>query len=259
MSKGKNIESNNKITKVEKVEKLEKNEKNDIKQSKKKDKVTIVEKVKEVKEEEEIEEEEEVEEVEEVEVEEEVENENKNELKSKFDNLFEELTDIKKQIFELQKKEKILLKKIGDTHKNEMKKINSKKRSTPSVPTGFIVSRPITGKLAEWLDVENGKKMTGPELSKIFWKKMGENGLKYEKDGRVFRTDETVSEIFGVPMSVNKSVNSKDKQGFNLTTYQTYIKYALEKMNVDKEESKEKAKEEVKDDKQVKKVAKKAK
>jgi len=73
--------------------------------------------------------------------------------------------------------------------------------------------------------------MTGPQISKTFWKRIGEEGLQYEKDKRIFRTNNTVSAIFGVSKDVNNSTDPKDKNGFNMRTYQSHISYALAKNN----------------------------
>ncbi len=148
----------------------------------------------------------------------------------KFYKIYGELNDIKKQIHELQKKEKILLKKLDKAYQSDLKK-NSKKKRSNDEPSGFAVEQIIGGKLAKFLDVESGSKLTGPQISKKFWKKMKDNQLCYENDGRVFRTNDEVSLIFGVKKSVNKSNDPKDKNGFNLGTYQTYIKYALKNNN----------------------------
>jgi hypothetical protein len=149
---------------------------------------------------------------------------------NKFPKIYEEINNIKKQIHELQKKEKILYKKLEKAYQSDLKK-NSKKKRLNDEPTGFIVEQVIGGKLAKFLEVDDGSKLTGPEISKKFWKKMKEKGLSYEGDGRVLRVDDEVSNIFGVNKSVNKSKDPKDKNGFNLGTYQTYIKYALKNNN----------------------------
>jgi hypothetical protein len=93
------------------------------------------------------------------------------------------------------------------------------------------VEKVIGGKLADWLGYERGTMMTGPKLSKAFWDRIKEKGLQSEHNGRIFRTNNVVSEIFGVPKSVNKSNDPKDENGFNMRTYQTQIKYALENNN----------------------------
>lgn len=64
-------------------------------------------------------------------------------------------------------------------------------------------------------------------LSKTFWTRIAEDELQYDDDKRVLRTNKEVTQIFGVPSAVNKSTNADDENGFNMRTYQTYIKYAL--------------------------------
>ena len=56
---------------------------------------------------------------------------------------------------------------------------------------------------------------------------MKEENLLYEKDKRILRVNNEISEIFGVPLSVNDSYDPKDRNGFNMMTYQNGINYAL--------------------------------
>jgi hypothetical protein len=139
---------------------------------------------------------------------------------------------------------KELLKSIGDrlkklqaTHKSEVKKMKSRKnkRSENHKPTGFARLRPVTGKLAHFIGVESGTELSGPEVTKKVWAVLKSRNLTYqgdEKKGvkgdqRVLRVDEEVSKLFNVPMSVNKSVDHKDAEGFNFGNLQKYIKNAM--------------------------------
>lgn len=152
-------------------------------------------------------------------------------INNKFEKTYNELLDVKKEIKELQKKEKLLLKQIYNIHTKYVNKVESKKRKTNNSPKGFNSGRAVNGKLAIWLGVDEGTQLCGPEISKLFWKKIKESNLQSDIDGRVFRTNKEVSQIFGVPQSVNKSIKSNDINGFNMRTYQKYIKYALEHHN----------------------------
>lgn len=147
--------------------------------------------------------------------------------KSKFDMLVAELAETRKSIGELQKTEKLLIKKMSNAHKTEVKRAGNRKRRPNPDPTGFVVKKEIGGKLADWLQVERGAMMSGPEISKTFWKRIKEEGLQYEEDKRIFRTNKEVSKIFGVSDKVNKSTDPTDKEGFNMRTYQTHITHAL--------------------------------
>lgn len=147
--------------------------------------------------------------------------------KSKFDKLVEQLAETRKSITDLQKTEKLLIKKMSNAHKTEVKRAGNRKRKPNPDPTGFVVQKEIGGKLADWLQVARGTMMSGPEISKAFWKRIAEEGLQYEDDKRIFRTNKEVSKIFGVSEKVNKSVDPSDKEGFNMRTYQTHITHAL--------------------------------
>lgn len=152
--------------------------------------------------------------------------------KSKFDKLVEQLSDTRKNITDLQKTEKLLIKKLSNAHKTEVKRAGNRKRKPNPDPTGFVAQKEIGGKLADWLQVDRGTMMSGPEISKAFWKRIAEEGLQYEEDKRIFRTNKEVSKIFGVSEKVNKSVDPSDKEGFNMRTYQTHITHALTHHNV---------------------------
>lgn len=129
------------------------------------------------------------------------------------------------------------LKKLQSVHKSEVKKMRTKKskRSENHKPTGFARLRPVTGKLAGFIGVESGTELSGPEITKKVWAVLKSRNLTYqgdEKKGvkgdqRVLRVDEEVSKLFNVPMSVNKSVDCKDPNGFNFGNLQKYIKNAM--------------------------------
>lgn len=150
---------------------------------------------------------------------------------SKFLSLMESLIDLKRQIYELQKKEKVIIKKLENAHKLDIKRAGTRKRKANPEATGFVLDREVGGELADWLQVPRGTVMSGPAISKTFWKRMKEEGLQYEEDGRVLRTNKTVSKIFGVDPRVNKSTDPKDRTGFNLITHQNYIAYAINNFN----------------------------
>jgi hypothetical protein len=152
--------------------------------------------------------------------------------KTKFEKYMEELLLTKKKITDLQKQEKNIIKKINDTHTRELKKLMSHKRKPHNLEvTGFTIPKKVDGKLADWLRVDKGSMMSGPQISKIFWQRISEEGLQDKNDKRLFKTNKEVSAIFGVSMAVNKINDSSDKKGFNMRTYQSHIKFALENNN----------------------------
>lgn len=150
---------------------------------------------------------------------------------SRFDKLMENLATTRKAIMELQKEEKIILKKIGNVHKSEVKRATMRKRKPNAKATGFATKKTIGGELAKWLHVEDGSELTGPQISSKFWERIKEEGLQDQKNKRVLRTNKAVSKIFGVDPSVNKSNNPDDENGFNMRTYQKYIASALANSN----------------------------
>ena len=114
-------------------------------------------------------------------------------------------------------------------------KTEKSKRSENHKPTGFARLRPVSGKLAGFIGVDSGAELSGPEVTKKVWAELKNRNLTYqgdEKKGvkgdqRVLRVDDEVSKLFNIPMSVNKSVDHKDANGFNFGNLQKYIKNAM--------------------------------
>ena len=150
---------------------------------------------------------------------------------SKYDVLLEQLLDVIKKITELQKEEKQLIKRMSSIHNSDVKRAKNKKRKANPEATGFAKKKVVGGKLADWLKIERGTELTGPEISKTFWKRIIEEGLQSNEDKRLFRTNKEVTKIFGVPEKVNTIMDPLDKNGFNMRTYQTHITYALTNNN----------------------------
>jgi hypothetical protein len=158
------------------------------------------------------------------------------------------------------------LKKLQTSHKSEVKKMKTKKskRSENHKPTGFARLKPVSDKLSGFIGVNPGTELSGPEITKKVWAELKSRNLTYqgdEKKGvkgdqRVLRVDEEVSKLFGVPMSVNKSVDCKDPNGFNFGNLQKYIKNAMSDAPVQvvaSESTKESTKDSTKDSKKDKK------
>jgi chromatin remodeling complex protein RSC6 len=110
-----------------------------------------------------------------------------------------------------------------------MKKVEKmkKKRSGNRKPTGFENPHNIPNKFADFLNVEHGCKMTGPEITKKMWEVLKEKGLISDKDGRVFKVTTEVMNVFKLSKEALK-VTKMDKNGFNMFNLQKYIKIALE-------------------------------
>lgn len=144
---------------------------------------------------------------------------------SQFSLLQEEMKAIGKKLGNVS----MSLKKLESAYNADIKKVKKtkQKRNGSHVATGFAVAKPVPEKLAKFIGVNPGTELTGPEVTKKVWSQLKEKGLTYEKDKRVFRTNAEVSELFNVPKSVNKSVDHKDKAGFNFCNLQTFIANAL--------------------------------
>jgi len=122
------------------------------------------------------------------------------------------------------------LKKLQATHKSELKKARTARKSEKSKnhkPTGFARLKPVTGKLAEFIGVESGTELSGPEITAKIWAELKNRNLTFEDDKRVLRVDKTVAKLFNVPMSVNDSTKHDDPNGLNFGNLQKYIKNAM--------------------------------
>jgi hypothetical protein len=128
------------------------------------------------------------------------------------------------------KEMKLFLKKLESAYKHDVKKVakSKRKRKGNTIPTGFIKTTPVPAKLANFLDIDAGTELSGPEVTSLVWKALEAKGLQYKEDRRVFRTNTEVTDVFGVDKSVNKSILHNDKKGFNFCNIQKYISTALQ-------------------------------
>lgn len=136
-----------------------------------------------------------------------------------------EVNAMRKQIGNLS----VTLRKLESAYNADIKKVRKtkQKRNAPHKATGFAKPKAVPEKLAKFIGVNPGTELTGPQVTKKVWSQLKEKGLTYENDKRVFRTNAEVSELFNVPKSVNKSVDHKDKAGFNFCNLQKFIANAL--------------------------------
>ena len=120
------------------------------------------------------------------------------------------------------------LKSLESAYNHDIKKVQKTTRKrTKGKKTGFAKSKLVPDKLAEFIEVAVGTELTGPEITSKVWDQLKKRKLIAEEDGRVFRTNKEVTEVFGVPKSVNKSVDYKDTaNGFNFYNLQRYISNA---------------------------------
>jgi chromatin remodeling complex protein RSC6 len=118
---------------------------------------------------------------------------------------------------------------MESAYKQDVKKVSKtkRKRKGGGDPTGFIKTHPVPEKLAQYIGVDSGVELSGPDVTKKVWAAIKNKGLQYEKDGRVLRTDKETNDVFGLNDTVNKSTDHNDKDGFNFRNIQKYISYAL--------------------------------
>ena len=95
--------------------------------------------------------------------------------------------------------------------------------------TGFAKELKINAPLAQFLNIETGSMMTTPTLSSLAWAEFRKRDLIYNNDKRILRVDKQISELFGIPMSVNDITDHRDPNGLSLFNFQRYLKNAINK------------------------------
>lgn len=167
-----------------------------------------------------------------------IKDENNDEKKSKFELQIETIKQDIKLVKETLQTLTLNLKSLELAYNQDVKqaKKNAKKQKREK-KSGFETAKVVPDKLAEFLEVPKGSELARPDVAKKVWQKLRERGLISEQDKRVFKTDKLVTEIFGVPVSVNKITESRNKAGFNFYNLQKYIKNAY--ANENKKEKKD--------------------
>lgn len=146
----------------------------------------------------------------------------------KFENelntIREEMKNVKEKLHTLSSS----LKSLESAYNHDMRRVaKTTKRRVKVKKTGFAKQKLVPDKLADFIKVARGTEMSGPEITKNVWKQLQERNLCTADDKRVFRTNKEVTELFGVPTSVNKCKDYKDRvNGFNFYNLQRYIKNA---------------------------------
>ena len=153
----------------------------------------------------------------------------KQQTELKFIAQYQTVTDLLKKFKEQYQMLSTEVKKLESSYTYDVKKVKKQKhkRTGDYKPTGFTKPQVVSSKLAKFIGEKSGIELTGPQITKKVWEQLRTRNLFYEKDKRVFRTNDEVSAIFGVPDSVNKSISHRDEHGFNFCNLQKYIANAL--------------------------------
>jgi hypothetical protein len=86
----------------------------------------------------------------------------------------------------------------------------------------FSGLKKISYEFQKFLNIDKDT-LSPPIITKLFYDKLLNSNLIYEKDKRVFRTNSEITKLLGVPESVNNSVDYNDPDGFNFITLQKYL------------------------------------
>ena len=209
-----------------------------------------VEEEEEVKEEveEEEEEDDEEEEVKEVEKKELTKKQKKEELETELDNEFAKIAKFSKVYKEFRenmenaciaiKKATATTKKINKMYHEDIRKARHMKRKNPNrKPTGFAKEKEFPDNMLDFIGVPRGTKMAMPQYTKRIWQVLKDKKLVTKKDsknngdGRIIRVNNELQKVFNLTDDMVKTMNetkdSKDVNGLNFMTLQSYISKAL--------------------------------
>ncbi len=144
-------------------------------------------------------------------------------IEEKIESQIDNLRDLRNEI-----------KGIRTVYQSDLNRAYKAKRSRgkEGAPQGFNKKSVIPDKMADLVGISHGSALSTPEYTSALFKELKKRGLYYEKDRRVLRVDKEVTEVLGVPESVNKSIDAKDEKGFNISTIQSYISKALQKWTI---------------------------
>lgn len=134
---------------------------------------------------------------------------------------------------EMQKQIKVFkscIKELRQSYQQDIIKLRKMKRHKENTSnTGFNKKLKLPDEFCSLIHVEKNTYMTMPEFTKCIFTILKERNLYYNDDKRIFRTDEELSKIFEIDISVNDSTQYPDKNGFNIRTIQKYITNAYKK------------------------------
>ncbi len=152
-------------------------------------------------------------------------------FQKEIDGIYEQLNDFSEKIKSLKNN----LKKLESSYTNDLNKVHKMRRinGKPKKESGFVAKREVPEELAKFIKADKNISMSLPEYTKKFCEELKNRNLIYENDKRVYRADRDIMKIFGFTDEVNKSINPKDKNGFNFGTLQKHINSVFAKHNND--------------------------
>ena len=124
------------------------------------------------------------------------------------------------------------LKSLESAYNYDIKKIKkTSHKRTKVINAGITKDELLPDNLAEFLKLEKGTLLPRSKVTSLVYKKLQELGLYSKTNGKILRTNNEVTKLFGVPTSVNNSNDANDKNGFNFYNLNKYIKNAYPLQN----------------------------
>ena len=154
-------------------------------------------------------------------------------VETKYDTQYKRLVEIEAEIMKLERERRLVVRKMNTAHKSDLSKASRKKKKGGNGGGGGFIKqkKQIGGKLAAFFGVDDGTELTSPEIVVKFWEVMRSKNLIDKKDGRMFKVNKEIMDVFNLPDAAKKAKTGTDHSGFNLLTYQKHIYYALKHNN----------------------------
>jgi len=154
-------------------------------------------------------------------------------VETKYDTQYKRLVEIEAEIMKLERERRLVVRKMNTAHKSDLSKASRKKKKGGNGGGGGFIKqkKQIGGKLAAFFGVDDGTELTSPEIVVKFWEVMRSKNLIDKKDGRMFKVNKEIMDVFNLPDAAKKAKTATDHSGFNLLTYQKHIYYALKHNN----------------------------
>lgn len=143
------------------------------------------------------------------------------------DDLFKSLFELQLQKTKLEReineKTKVLSKMYQKDIKEAQKTKKRKIPSDPENPKGITKPVLISDKLANFLGVPSGSKMSRPEVTKRTSAYLTEKGLKHPENRSIFDIDANLKAVIGEPIHLLSRKNPELGHGYCNSNLQTYL------------------------------------
>lgn len=122
------------------------------------------------------------------------------------------------------------IKNLIKLHKKEVKNIKNNKNKNKK-KTGIMKPGNVPDKLADFVGIAKGTKMSRPDLTNLISSEFERRGLYHKKDRRIIIPDDDVMKLFNLSKEAQKSNDPKDENGLNFFNLQKHIARIYDESN----------------------------